>query len=990
MPRFSTRPSASPRSRGRPPFSLLKGLVSFNRRPVGRICYRKGLRYSFFKESTLNLFSPTPSLSDEQRKDGGIAEGGLRSSSETGYRSGFKRHTRLLQPSVRCSQEKRQASANHRPVLLEPLHYVRPVQDGDDKINKRGHSTTRMGRLYRSEGRVSTRPHSSVVSKVSPLPIRRENLRISRATLRDKHRSLSLHQINGSRCGSHSKGGISLPPVLRRLAASSAKQTVSFEQPVRRLAPHTGSGSHPKSGEVGFGSDPILHLRGDVLSHGPRARVGSPSKGGSADHHSQGSTFQKAVICESFPLTSGRLGGSGGPCSFRPPAYEANSTVSSQSLAPVEGFSGVPHSDSRSGSSPPHLVARPEHSVLGGPYFSPNSGHNLTDRCFVRGLGRTPGTARSHDQRSMVANPEAGTHQQPRTEGCFSCSATLSSTCEKSLCDDCFRQFHCSGVYKEAGRDSFSVPLLLNQGHAPLVPESGNKAHGKTHPRSTKSPSGLFVKGGERNSHGVESEPIGCSELHTHMGSPCGRSIRLQAEPQTSPLRVSSSRQSSLGSRCSESRPERSRCVRISSVQSDPNHSEQGSFCQLPPDSDRPLLASEIMVQPTAVSLSGAPQGSSTDRQPSQPARRERPASKRALPPPSRVETVKRSLSKKGFSSKAAGLIAQARRPSTSTVYDAKWRIFSNWCVQRKIDPLHPSVARVADFFVYLFQDRKCSPSTIKGYRSAISSALKFSSCRAKDVGSDVRISELIKHFDRARPVSRTVVPKWNLSCVLWSLTKAPYEPMSSASLLNCSVKTCFLLALASAKRRSELHAMCIDEGYLRFGNNGVSLTLEPGFLAKTQLPSKRPDPIFIPSLDQVCGPLDDDRLLCPVRALRFYLQKSKPLRLGRKRLFIPSKGKGDISPSTISRWIRMAILKAYGDLTERNLTFLQIRAHEVRAVATSWAFQNRVPMEDILHAATWLNHSTFSNFYLRSLTAQEDGLFRLGPLVTAQKIISK
>lgn len=101
------------------------------------------------------------------------------------------------------------------------------------------------------------------------------------------------------------------------------------------------------------------------------------------------------------------------------------------------------------------------------------------------------------------------------------------------------------------------------------------------------------------------------------------------------------------------------------------------------------------------------------------------------------------------------------------------------------------------------------------------------------------------------------------------------------------------------------------------------------------------------------------------------------------------SEGGGDITPTTISRWIRMAILRAYSGLTDRNLTFLQIKAHEVRALATSWAYHNRIPSEDILQAASWLNHSTFSNFYLRSLSSQEEDLFRLGPLVAAQRVIS-
>ncbi|KAH3827735.1 hypothetical protein DPMN_129676 [Dreissena polymorpha] len=46
---------------------------------------------------------------------------------------------------------------------------------------------------------------------------------------------------------------------------------------------------------------------------------------------------------------------------------------------------------------------------------------------------------------------------------------------------------------------------------------------------------------------------------------------------------------------------------------------------------------------------------------------------------------------------------------------------------------------------------------------------------------------------------------------------------------------------MASAKRRSEIHALSIEDGHLRFDSSDGSVTLlcQPGFLAKYQLPSK-------------------------------------------------------------------------------------------------------------------------------------------------------
>ena len=49
-------------------------------------------------------------------------------------------------------------------------------------------------------------------------------------------------------------------------------------------------------------------------------------------------------------------------------------------------------------------------------------------------------------------------------------------------------------------------------------------------------------------------------------------------------------------------------------------------------------------------------------------------------------------------------------------------------------------------------------------------------------------------------------LPKRNLS-VLNELTKAPFEPMKDTDFKHLTLKTAFFLALASGKRRSEIHA---------------------------------------------------------------------------------------------------------------------------------------------------------------------------------------
>ena len=96
--------------------------------------------------------------------------------------------------------------------------------------------------------------------------------------------------------------------------------------------------------------------------------------------------------------------------------------------------------------------------------------------------------------------------------------------------------------------------------------------------------------------------------------------------------------------------------------------------------------------------------------------------------------------------------------------------------------------------------------------------------------------------------------------------------------------------------------------------------------------------PALAPSLD---NSLKEDKSLCPVRALRYYLDRTKDLRNGKDLVFVSFKEsfQKDILPSTISSWIKQTVLLCYqlSDNDAQNLH--QVRAHDVRAFVASKAF---------------------------------------------------
>ena len=114
------------------------------------------------------------------------------------------------------------------------------------------------------------------------------------------------------------------------------------------------------------------------------------------------------------------------------------------------------------------------------------------------------------------------------------------------------------------------------------------------------------------------------------------------------------------------------------------------------------------------------------------------------------------AIKEQGLSEAVAARIEAAQRGSTRSVYEAKWAIFTKWCVTNQVDFRAPPVKSVADFLMYLFQDRKLQPSTIDGYRSAIADKLGNSPF---NISKDENLTHLLDSFHRDRPKGQRGIP---------------------------------------------------------------------------------------------------------------------------------------------------------------------------------------------------------------------------------------
>ena len=110
---------------------------------------------------------------------------------------------------------------------------------------------------------------------------------------------------------------------------------------------------------------------------------------------------------------------------------------------------------------------------------------------------------------------------------------------------------------------------------------------------------------------------------------------------------------------------------------------------------------------------------------------------------PSRLEVIKGFHKERGFSEAVAQRLAISQRQSSAGVYESKWKVFGEWCHVQQINPVKATVQQLADFLIFLFEEKKPAISSIQGYRSCIS---KVFLARGIDISHDRDLNMLVRN----------------------------------------------------------------------------------------------------------------------------------------------------------------------------------------------------------------------------------------------------
>ena len=956
----TTAPQSLPTGRlgsGWPPLPLQREVVVDRGGRVGRQSSVSRIQVRVHKSSVLRQNKGNPFTVRRHEEDRFVG-GGPQTQCEGGDSSHLPPfHSGVLVDVLSCNEEERRMAADPEPEAPECLHKASEVPNGVAISRPDVPVSGRVGSLHGSQRCLSPYLHPPKSSAMVEIHGGQPGLRVQQPSFRPIHGSSGVHS-SCSRSGRISqKDRRSSVHVLGRLA--------------HRGSVFRGHDSFGRAGD-GRGIQPGVYSQPrEILSHsvsgadlprgqiGPRRTPSFPNSGKSPES------------CSSGFVTHGEdfSPGVGVAKAARP--YCEYGRSHSLLQAPYEShpvtLSGIIRCDnSLTISSRVSHLSRPGRASLversgqlavgGGVPHSLSSGHPYHG-CFSRGMGWVHCGA--YRPRDLVSRGDVLSHQPARVVGSQEFPLGPSGAGSREEGSDQIRQFNCSFLHQQTGGDEVSVPLSGDQGHPPLVHCEGYHSHCGTHSWCNECSCGQPLQGCISQPLGVGPFEVGVSEPPNPQGFSFHGSFRKQYQSSTPGVLFEGQGSDGLGIRRPLHPVVGSGGLRVpSSCLTQPSPS-QDSAGGLHHSLDCTIVAEETLV-PAASSTVGHGSGFSSDGpEPSPSPRVESEVSRSGDVGPDCLDLIKKRFKQAGLSEESADLAARGRRKSTINVYSSRARYFFEWCKDHKIDPSTATVGEVSDFLRSRFE-LGLQASTVQGYLSAI---LSFhSGCRDGGSLKDNKVlGFLIEGMEISRPKARRIWPAWDLHTALSRLNEVPFEPLQSSSLRNIAMKTLFLIALASGKRCSELHALSIGSSCV-FSRAGVTLYFRPGFLAKNERHNFSASPIFLPYINR--SDKRAQRLSCPVRALKWYLDRTKIVRGQVQQLFIinvkPFRAAAKI---TLAGWLIEVIKLTKALQGEGNP-----RAHSVRAASASWAHARGLSITEILNTVSWKTESTFTRVYLKDV----------------------
>ena len=881
-----------------------------------------------------------------------------------GHRKGERSFPSLPLPCIHNSQAL--GKFQNDPQLKEDkyLHSIGILPHGNIIHDPSPSQTQRSGCLTGSERCLPPCSHSPQLSGPPGIFGKRQDLPLSGHALRPETSPTGI--LSTSVGGSSIPEGTGAPPLLLpgRLAPRSRFRATPRSPGPNPGPDSAGTGLHYQLGQVGTISDSHPHFSG---SRNRLTKPASPPQPRQDSENPQGSSSlaeDPQDLSQEVPPICGLPGQSGRCPTGLQAVHEAFSTPPATLLSSKQGSTIQPDPDSSGHQATVSQMDGLQFSQPGKAPAGTTAVYHCHHGCIPAGLGGP--LSGQHGSREVVSQSCHTTYQCPGVSGSAAFITAVPPTLTGTHCIDTHRQCYSSGIHQQTGRNPLNEPQQFSGTVLEVVSPQGHHA-GRILPPRTGQPDCRFPFPGTLFTFRVDAPPRGHVPHPENDGPSSSGLVCLGPQPPAPSILLPGTGPRSMGPGCVfyqlEGNP--SLCLPSDSANSSrPTENKGGQSSSTP---GGPLLAQETMVPGAIRSPSKSSDESPLTTGSSDSTSLRNPTSTTSLTSSNGLAAIGESARQSGLSDRAAEFVMQSHRDSTREVYNSRLAAFSEWCESRGVEIRTAPLGCVADFLISLF-DKKRALSTIRGYRSAIA-AVHSGFSDGSGISSSPYLSKLLRSFFLKRPPMTKLVPAWSLPRVLEALARPPFEPMATSSLHHLSMKTAFLIAIASGQRRSALHALCLTPGHIRWERRGVRLIPRAKYIAKNQTASSGPVEIFISPLSELSS-IVEDKVWCPIRALKWYLDRTKNLRKDDQLFIITREPYTPASQDSISRWIVEAI-QAAG--TEALLPGATPRAHDTRGISASWALFQGVPLAEIQKAAYWRSSNSFISHYLRDIPAGEE-----------------
>ena len=298
----------------------------------------------------------------------------------------------------------------------------------------------------------------------------------------------------------------------------------------------------------------------------------------------------------------------------------------------------------------------------------------------------------------------------------------------------------------------------------------------------------------------------------------------------------------------------------------------------------------------------------------------DQPASSPAEPSVDGMQIIRYSLHEYAISPEIADIIMLSLRHSTHKQYKVYINKWVQFCNEKSVDPMHPTVNSLLKFLHKLYQ-QKIGYSALNTARSAVSNIDEHPHPTRvhTSVGKHPLVCRYLKGiFNKLKPL-----PKfhniWSVDVVLVYL--GSLWPLTQINPKALTLKLVMLIVLTTGQRCQTLTCMDISENYMTMNDQCFDFAVTeyvkqfgPGSVLGNVTLYKYPD-----------------KKLCVYETLQAYLQETRLCRSSQRLLISYIKPFKAVTSATIGRWIKTV-------LTQAGIDTNVFTAHSTRSASTSKA----------------------------------------------------